>query len=62
MNRRASWVSVITAAVSATALTLFAAPAGLASASAAKPAATLATADSASQPLRVATGDPRRPR
>ena len=34
MNRRASWVSVITAAVSATALTLFAAPAGLASASA----------------------------
>src|SRR6202451_2616389 len=62
MNRRASWASVITAAVSATALTLFAAPAGLASASAAKPAATLATADSASQPLRVATGDPRHPR
>jgi len=62
MNRRASWVSVITAAVSATALTLFAAPAGLASASTAKPAATLAAAGSASQPLRVATGDPRHPR
>jgi polygalacturonase len=67
MNRRASWVSVITAAVSATALALLAAPAGLASAatsaatSAAQPAATLTTAASP-QGLPVATGDPRRPR
>jgi polygalacturonase len=58
MNRRASWVSVITAAVSAAALALFAAPAGPASASAAKPALALT---SPSQPLRVATGDPRHP-
>src|ERR1700728_1947322 len=62
MNRRASWVSVITAAVSATALTVFAVPSGLASASTTKPAATLTTGSSTSQPLRVATGDPRHPR
>ncbi len=63
MNRRASWVSVITAAVSATALALLAAPAGLASVSATgvRPAA-LTTAASPPQGLPVATGDPRHPR
>jgi polygalacturonase len=62
MNRRASWVSVITAAACATGLALLAAPAGLASASAVRPAATLTTAATPSQALPVATGDPRHPR
>ncbi len=64
MNSRASWVSVITAAVCAIALTVLAAPAGLASVSAtgARPVATLTTSTSPSQVLPVATGDPRHPR
>jgi polygalacturonase len=64
MNRRVSWVSVFTAAVCAAALALSAAPAGLASAATSTTRGTgaLTTAVSPSQPLPVATGDPRHPR
>jgi polygalacturonase len=64
MNSRAPWASVMTAAVSAAALALLAAPAGLASASApgAGRTASLTTSTPPSRGLRVATGDPRHPR
>jgi polygalacturonase len=61
MNSRASWVPVITVAVSAAALALLAGPAGAASASAtgAQRAAALTRSTWQSQGLPVATGDPR---
>jgi polygalacturonase len=64
MDTRASWVSVITAAVCAVGLGLLAAPTGLASAAVTSEGRTarLTTSTAPSQDLRVATGDPRDPR